>query len=60
MKANKFIGWIMAMFSIAATLGIGFSEASLTHGALWFVLAKLFWVHADIKHILTDRHTESE
>lgn len=49
LSGNNLLGWLFIGFGFASLLGIGIDPPNITHALLWLVLAKLCWIHADIK-----------
>lgn len=49
LSLNDFLGWGFIGFSAASALGVGIPEPELTQAICWCILAKLCWIHADIK-----------
>ena len=46
--SNNFFGWIFIGFGISSAVGIGV-RPSTTESLLWLIIAKLCFVHADMK-----------
>lgn len=49
LNGNELLGWLFLGFGTASAVGIGIDSPNLTHAILWCVLAKLCWIHSDVK-----------